>query len=196
MVFMIFMVFQSEWTQTLLLHKRVMVTWPFKFNVCPGYMPFNHINPLWSFVQSIKLQSPPSWPNSTLLNHGHAHNQNLIFILKIKIMMFTSYSVVIKAWSFQSGGKAGKGEMMRIIEKPIISWYNSRGREKHWVRIEQVDKDRFTPIEGVNNTSGAGLSKVSMRGLLYHLSNIWWATFPHHLSRIVYQKTSCKLTNC
>ena len=58
------------------------------------------------------------------------------------------------------------------IDKPTISWYNSRGSEKQRVYIEQVDKLRFPPIEGINNTLDAGHSKMWMRGLLYHLSNI------------------------
>ena len=45
------------------------------------------------------------------------------------------------------------------MEKPIISWYNSRGHEKQWVHIKQVAKDRFTPINSINNTLDAGHSK-------------------------------------
>ena len=48
---------------------------------------------------------------------------------------------------------------------------------------------RSAPIESVNNTLHAGHSKVSMRGLSFHLSNIWCVTVVHNLLRIVYQKT-------
>ena len=47
-----------------------------------------------------------------------------------------------------------------IIEKPTINWINSRGQNKQPVRIEQVDKARFTPIESVYNILDVGHSSV------------------------------------
>ena len=62
-----------------------------------------------------------------------------------------------------------------IINEPIISRYNNRGMKNRSLEASRSTHEHIlilTPIERVYNNLDAGHSKVSIRGLFYHLSNI------------------------